>query len=102
MSTTEPASIIVAGHLTVDTDDRDDYLRSCAPVVAAARNTDGCLEFAIGADLVDPTRINVYERWRDRPTLEAFRDQGPDDAQMSTLIAIEVGEYRVQSSGRDA
>ena len=101
MSTTEPVSIIVAGHLTVDAGNRDDYLRSCAPVVAAARGADGCLEFAIGADLVDPTRINVYERWRDRSTLEAFRDQGPDDAQMSTLIAIEVGEYRVQSSGRD-
>lgn len=96
MSTTEPAPIIVAGHLTVDADNRDDYLRSCAPVVAAARGTDGCLDFAIGADLVDPTRINVYERWRDRPTLEAFRDEGPDDDQMSTLAAIDVGEYVAQ------
>ena len=73
----------------------------CAPVVEAARDTDGCLDYAICADLVDPTRINVYERWRDRPALEAFRDQGPDDAQMSTLIAIEVDEYRIPSSGSD-
>lgn len=101
MSPTEPPQIIVAGHLTVDADRRDDYLRSCAPVVEAARGTDGCFDYAIGADLVDPTRINVYERWRDRPTLQAFRDQGPDDDQMSTLMTIEVGEYRAQSSGSD-
>jgi quinol monooxygenase YgiN len=104
VSTTEPAPIIVAGHLTVDADNRDnrdDYLRSCAHVVEAARGTDGCLDFAVGADLVDPTRVNVYERWRDRPTLEAFRENGPDDDQMSTLVAVEVGEYQAQPSGSD-
>lgn len=101
MSTTEPVSIIVAGHLTVDADKRDDYLRSCEEVVEAARDTDGCLDFAIGADLVDPTRINVYERWRDRPRLEAFRDTGPDDDQMSALIAIDVGEFQARPRGSD-
>lgn len=101
MSTTEPLSIIVAGHLTVDADDRDVYLRSCKEVVEAARDTDGCLDFAVGADLADPTRINVYERWRDRPALEAFRDTGPDDDQMSALIAIDVGEYEAAPLGSD-
>ncbi len=101
MSSTDATPIIVAGHLTVDANDRDGYLRSCENAVQAARDTDGCLDFAISADLVDPTRINVYERWRNGLTLEAFRDQGPDDDQMSTLIAIEVGEYQVQRSGRD-
>lgn len=101
MSTTEPAPIIIAGHLTVDADSRDDYLRSCEAVVEAARATDGCLDFAIGADPVDPTRVMVYERWRDRPTLEAFRGEGPDGAEMSTLIAIDVGEYLAQPSGSD-
>ncbi len=101
MSSTDPAPIIVAGHLTIDTDDRDSYLRTCETVVQTARHTDGCLDFAISADLVDPTRINVYERWRDRPALEAFRDQGPADDQMSTLIAIDVGEYQAQPSGSD-
>lgn len=96
MSTTEPEQIIVAGHLTVDADNRDSYLRSCQVVVEAARNADGCLDFAIGADLVDPTRVNVYEHWRDQTALDAFRQQGPDDDQMSTLINIHVGEYRTQ------
>lgn len=101
MSSTDPAPIIVAGHLTVDANDRTSYLRTCKPVVQAARDTDGCIDFAISADLVDPTRINVYERWRDRPALKAFRDQGPDDDQMSTLVAIEVGEFQVQTNRSD-
>ena len=99
MSNTDAAPIIVAGHLTIDANDRDGYLRTCETVVRAARDTDGCLDFAISADLVDPTRINVYERWLDQPTLHSFRDQGPDDDQMSTLIAIDVAEYQVQPSG---
>lgn len=95
-SLSTPATIIVAGHLTVGADDRDDYLRSCEAAVAVARDTDGCLDFAVSADTVDPTRINVYERWRDRPALEAFRAGGPDAAQTATLLAIEVAEFEVQ------
>lgn len=95
MSSTEPTSIVVAGYLTVQANDRDAYLDSCESAIRAARATDGCLDFAISADVVDHTRINVYERWRDRPTLEAFRDQGPDDDQMATLTSIEVGEYEI-------
>lgn len=96
MSSTDPAAIIVAGYLTVDATNRETYLRSCEPVVRDARSTHGCLDFAISADLVDPTRINVHERWRDQRTLEAFRQAGPDDDQMSTLSTIAVSEYRVQ------
>ena len=96
MSSTDPTPIIVAGHLTVDANDRAAYLASCEPVVRAARATEGCLDFAISADLVDHTRINVYEHWPDRPTLEAFRQQDPGDDQMSTLISIEVGEYEIR------
>jgi len=63
--------------------------------VRPARTAEGCPDVAIGADSVDDTRINVYERWRDRAALEASRDEGADDNQMSTLIKIDVGEYRV-------
>jgi quinol monooxygenase YgiN len=97
VSGTDPSPIIVAGHLTVAAGDRGSYLRSCETVVQSARNSDGCLDFAIGADLIDATRVNVYERWRDRASLEAFRGQGPDDHQMSTLVSIDVVEYQNQT-----
>jgi heme-degrading monooxygenase HmoA len=99
VSGTDAAPIIVAGHLTVDAEDRDVYLRSCESVVRAARDADGYLDFALGADLVDPTRVNVYGYRRDRLALEAFRGQGPDDDRRATPITIEVGDDQVQPSG---
>ena len=53
--------VIVAGHLIVDPDDREAYLEGCRDVVEQASRTDGCLDFTISPDLVDPTMINAYE-----------------------------------------
>lgn len=72
--------LIVAGHLTVAATQREAYLAGCERVVEQARRMPGCLDFAISADRVDPQRINVFERWRSRTELEAFRGDGPDDA----------------------
>ncbi|MFF3221207.1 putative quinol monooxygenase [Nocardia suismassiliense] len=50
--------LIVAGYLNVT--DRDRYLAACREVVELARSTDGCLDFTLGADLVEPDRVNIY------------------------------------------
>jgi quinol monooxygenase YgiN len=55
--------IIVAGSLTVAPDQRADYLAGCEVVVEQAPRAPGCLDFALSSDLLDPARINVYERW---------------------------------------
>lgn len=90
------AMIIVTGHLVVDPADRDAYLADCAEVVRAARATDGCLEFALSADLVDPARVLVLERWRTRAALEAFRRDGPDDATRARIVSADVAEHEVE------
>ena len=87
--------LIVAGHLTVDATDRDSYVADCAAAVAAARNAEGCLDFAVSADAVDPRRVNVFERWQTRESLDAFRGQGPDDDIASRILDITVAEYEV-------
>jgi quinol monooxygenase YgiN len=89
--------IIVAGHLTVDPNERDAYLVSCEDVVQKARRTAGCLDFAISADLAVPGRINVFERWESRAAVEAFRGDGPSADQRSKIRAASVSEYRVDS-----
>ena len=48
--------IIVAGHVTVEPQQRDAYLAGCVSVVDGARGAAGCLNCAIGADLIDPGR----------------------------------------------
>ena len=87
--------IVVAGALYVDASARTDYLRGCRPVVEQARETDGCLDFAVSADLVDPERINVYERWADEGALLRFRGSGPSDDQDAAITRADVREFRV-------
>lgn len=87
--------VIVAGHLQVNPVDRDSYLSGCAEVVRQARRAPGCLDFALSADLVDPGRINVFERWRSQASVEAFRGSGPSQEQGAAMLAASVAEFDV-------
>jgi quinol monooxygenase YgiN len=87
--------IIVAGALTVDPEGRDAYLEACVSVVEAARREAGCLDFALSADLLEPGRINVYERWDSDEDLRRFRGSGPEGGQLAALLSIDVGEHTV-------
>jgi quinol monooxygenase YgiN len=88
--------LIIAGHLIVDAADRDRYVAGCAQAVAAARSADGCLDFAVSADAVDPQRVNVFERWRTHEALAAFRGAGPDDDIASRILEMDIAEYEVR------
>ena len=55
--------VIVAGHVTVEPQQREAYLAGCVSIVKRARSLAGCLDFAITADLIDPGRVNIFERW---------------------------------------
>lgn len=53
--------------------DRDAAVAAFADMVARARDQDGCLDFSISADAVDPDRVDVFECWQDAPALSAWR-----------------------------
>ena len=95
MTERNEGTVVVAGHLMVDPDARDHYLAGCLDVVRQARETPGCLDFAISADVLDPGRVNVYERWASRAAVEAFRGSGPSDEQGAALLGASVAEYDV-------
>ncbi|WP_233521353.1 putative quinol monooxygenase [Streptomyces triticagri] len=63
--------------------------------MAQARAADGCLDFALSADLLDPDRINVYERWESDETLARFRGAGPTGDQAAKIRDAEVSKYRI-------
>lgn len=90
--------IIVTGHLTVAPDARTAYVEGCVPVVEAARRAPGCLEFAISADLLDPGRVLVLERWESRWAVESFRGNGPSTEQATAILSADVVEYEVGAS----
>ena len=87
--------IIVAGHLIVDPEQRESYLADCVSVVEQARRAPGCLDFAITGDLMDPGRIDVFERWESREAVEAFRGSGPSDEQSAAMLSASVAEYDI-------
>ncbi|MFF0489310.1 putative quinol monooxygenase [Nocardia sp. NPDC004068] len=82
--------LIVAGRLRVL--DRERYLEMCHEVVAAARAADGCLDYALGADLLEADRVNVYERWTGRAALDAFRE-GPGEFFVARIVSADVREF---------
>ena len=87
--------LIIAGHLLVDPPARDRYLAGCVPVVEQARRSPGCLDFSLAADLVDPGRINVHERWESEEELLAFRGSGPSGEQQDAILGADVHRYLI-------
>ena len=91
--------LIVSGHLVLDPEDRDAHVIASAGAVRLARQAPGCLDYAVSADPVDPTRVNVFERG-DRPgDLDEFRASGdPDDdpVDFSRIRRFEIEQYTVE------
>ena len=87
--------VIVAGHIVVDPQHRDDYLSGCVEVVRQARRAAGCLDFALSADPLEPGRVNIFERWESQAAVEAFLGSGPSDEQSAAIRAASVAQYDV-------
>ena len=87
--------VIVAGHITVDPEQRESYLAGCMSVVEKARRAAGCLDFAITADLLDPGRVNLFERWESQEAVKTFRRSGPSNKQRAAMFSASVAEYDI-------
>lgn len=87
--------IVVVGYLEVAPADRDHAIALSLDAVRQARTTDGCLDFSVSPDPIDPGRVNVSERWRDRDALEAFRGEGTEGELDSLIRGAAVEEFVV-------
>jgi quinol monooxygenase YgiN len=74
---------------------RESYLADCVRIVEQARRAVGCLDVAICADLIDPGRVNIFERWESQAALETLRSSGPDTEQRPAMLAVSVQEYDI-------
>jgi quinol monooxygenase YgiN len=63
--------LIVAGAFELAPEDRDAFVASKHESILATRSEDGCLEYAMSADPVDPTRVLLFERWADQAAFDA-------------------------------
>jgi quinol monooxygenase YgiN len=89
--------IIIAGSLHVEPADRDGYLAAVLDVARTARLAAGCLDFVQTPDPLDPTRIQVYERWESDDHLHRFRDAGGPSPELPPLRSADVRKYRIAS-----
>jgi quinol monooxygenase YgiN len=87
--------IIVAGHVTVDPEQREAHIAGFVKVVEAARRADGCLDFTIASDALDPGRVNLFERWESREAVSAFRRRAPRPRHRAAMRSVAVAEYDV-------
>jgi quinol monooxygenase YgiN len=55
-------------------------------VVEKARRADGCLDFAITGDLLDPGRVNLFERWESQAAVKTFRRPGPRNKSGAAML----------------
>jgi quinol monooxygenase YgiN len=87
--------VIVAGHVTIDPEQRESHLADSMSIVEKARQADGCLDFAMTADLLDPARLNLFERWESHEALTAFRRRAPRRKHRTALLSVSVAEYDI-------
>ena len=87
--------VIVAGNVTVDPEQREAYLAGFMGVVEKARQADGCLDFVVTADVLDPGRLNLFERWESQAAVTSFRRRAPRPKHRAAMLSVSVAEYDV-------
>lgn len=87
--------VIVAGHVTGEPRRREAYLAGCVGIVERARGAAGCLDVAVAADLIDSSRVNIFERWESQAALDTFRRSAPSDEHLPARRSVSVAEYDV-------
>src|SRR5262245_17266922 len=91
--------VIVAGWITVDPKKRDEAVDSFKDLVLRARNAPGCLDFAITADPVDPSRANIFEFWQSQKDLDAWRSVANHPKKVTPMLKVEVQKHVIHESG---
>ncbi len=88
--------IIISGYAHANSaEERDAAVAAFSEMVMRARKQDGCIDLAITADSVDPTRSNIIEIWRDEQAWKAWQKlaKGPK----TRPKAVNVSLYRTDS-----
>ena len=62
--------MIVQGVFSVDPDERDRFVETSIEAMRSSREEDGCLEYVIAADPLDPERAVLSERWESMEHLQ--------------------------------
>jgi quinol monooxygenase YgiN len=57
------SEVIVQGVFSLDPDERDRFVEASVEAMRSSREEEGCLEYVMAADPLDPERAVLSERW---------------------------------------
>lgn len=89
--------LIIAGRLSLDPNHRAAFLAANTEAVVQARQAEGCLDFVQAADPLDPSRINIFERWDTEEHLLAFRGAGQPASDSPPIESADVMRYVISA-----
>jgi quinol monooxygenase YgiN len=92
-------TVIVAGKVYVDPEERDRFIEGHRVIVAKARAYPGCLDVAISADPVDPGRVNLFEYWESAEVLARWRKSAPRPTVRMKMKDAEVYKHKISETG---
>ena len=91
--------VIVVGWFTVDPGERDAFVAGQADAIRRSRAEQGCIEYVIAADPVDPGRAVLFERWASQADLDAhlagLASAPPTDGPRVAPSAVSIVVYDV-------
>jgi quinol monooxygenase YgiN len=90
-------AIIVAGKLTIKSGSRDEFIKKSLDAMLLARKNEACEDFSVSPDPLDLNRVNIFEKWKSRSSLDEFRNSGPESDIFSFVEAFDVDEYEVNT-----
>src|SRR5580704_13578033 len=64
------ANVIVQGTFSVDPAERDRFVETSVDAMRSSRREEGCLEYVMAADPLDPERVVLSERWESMDHLQ--------------------------------
>lgn len=64
-------TILVTGTLDIDPANRDAAIEAIGTLMTATRAEEGCEQYVFSADLDDPGRFHISERWASQAAMDA-------------------------------
>ena len=96
------AIVIVQGVFSIDPDERDRFVEASIDSMRSSREEEGCLEYVIAADPLDPERAVLSERWESMDHLQQHLTQqrnAPRDGKARPAPRnVEITLYEVATS----
>jgi quinol monooxygenase YgiN len=96
------ANVIVQGTFSIDPTERDRFVEASVGGMRSSRQEEGCLEYVMAADPLDPGRVILSERWESMDHLQqhlAQQRSAPQGAEARPVpLSVEITLYEVASS----